>query len=288
MNIRTKNGETSLLKSFIYRSSVSFGTFLCRHRRNSFVSKIINQITLLLRAAGNLNFDIRTNGEERALKSIASIQPMTVFDVGANVGEWAKLAGVKFPGCTVHAFEIVPNTYQKLKAFTSEDKNIIINDVGLSDIRAQITIHVSNQASSIATANKISSMQFHRDFYDAQVLCQAITGLEYLEMKSIKKIDLLKIDVEGMELKVLSGFGNALADVRVIQFEYGIFNISSRALLIDFFELLGKFDFVIGKIYPNFVEFFEYHFSYEDFGGHNYIAVKKSDKELIKMLSTGP
>ena len=88
-----------------------------------------------------------------------------------------------------------------------------------------------------------------------------------------------------MDLRVLKGFGECLRSVRVIQFEYGVFNISSRDLLIDFFVLLREYGFAIGKIFPNFVDFFDYHFSLEDFGGHNYIAVKESEKNLISILN---
>lgn len=88
-----------------------------------------------------------------------------------------------------------------------------------------------------------------------------------------------------MDLLVLKGFGDRLNDIRVIQFEYGVFNIQSRALLIDFFNLLNIYGFMIGKIYPNYVDFFEYHYSREDFGGNNYLAVKKSEIKIIKQLS---
>lgn len=146
-------------------------------------------------------------------------------------------------------------------------------------------MHLSNTASSAATANKIEGMSFHEEFYDSEVLCEVTTGLNYMKSRNLDGIDLLKIDVEGMDLKVLKGFGERLRDIRAIQFEYGVFNIASRDLLIDFFNLLKGYDFEIGKIYPRHVEFFEYHFSREDFGGHNYLAVKKSEKDLIHLLS---
>ena len=42
----------------------------------------------------------------------------------------------------------------------------------------------------------------------------------------------------------------------------------------------------MGKIYPKYVDFFDYNFTKEDFRGSNYIAVKKSEVEFIKALAT--
>ena len=43
-------------------------------------------------------------------------------------------------------------------------------------------------------------------------------------------IDLVKIDVEGYELKVLKGFYELLAEVKLIQFEFGSAHIDSEGL----------------------------------------------------------
>ena len=82
------------------------------------------------------------------------------------------------------------------------------------------------------------------------------------------------------------GFSEKLRSIKIIQFEYGIFNIASRDLLLDFFTVLSSEGFIIGKVYPSYVDFFDYHFSREDFGGNNYIAIQKSETELISLLSS--
>jgi hypothetical protein len=41
----------------------------------------------------------------------------------------------------------------------------------------------------------------------------------------------------------------------------------------------------VGKIFPKKVEFRKYNFIYEDFIGPNFIAVKKSETDLIASLS---
>ena len=178
------------------------------------------------------------------------------------------------PGSAVHCFEIVPSTSEILKRNVGGDLNTIVNSIGLSDEPGTVTISYSSSDSTTATANAIDGMKFHETYYDRQYTCDVTTGRQYLQDNDIKQIDFLKIDVEGMDLKVRKGFGASLDRVRAMQFEYGVFNISSRDLLVDFFGLLTSHGFIIGKIFPRHVDFFDYHFNREDFGGHNYVAVK--------------
>ena len=105
-----------------------------------------------------------------------------------------------------------------------------------------------------------------------------------MKTMGIQAIDFLKIDVEGMEHMVLKGSRERLKGVRCIQFEYGVFNITSRFLLRDFFTFLEPLGFTIGKIYPDHVEFFDYHFVRENFMGNNSLAVQKGDRELVALL----
>jgi hypothetical protein len=49
--------------------------------------------------------------------------------------------------------------------------------------------------------------------------------------------------------------------------------------------LLNDLGYVVGKLYPNHVEFKDYALDDENFFGPNYIAVKSSEKEIISLLS---
>jgi FkbM family methyltransferase len=189
-----------------------------------------------------------------------------------------------FPKATFHSFEIVPATFQMLLEITKSDPRIIPQNVGLSDQIGKISISYSSLDSTTATGQKIDEMRYHEDWYDQSIECEVTTGREYLSQSKLGPVYLLKIDVEGMDFKVLKGFGDALNGVKAIQFEYGVFNISSSDLLVDFCALLNSHDFIVGQIYPKFVDFFDYHFSREDFKGHNYIAVKRDDHSLIAKL----
>lgn len=274
-----------MFKRLIFATGAKFARFVCRKRPNKVAENGLTYLREFLRKADNLNWDFDTNGERRVLEKVAMINPSCVFDVGANDGEWSTMARQYFEKAELHAFEIVPQTYKNLNKMLADDDLTQINCFGLSDSDGNIEISYTSRDSTVATANKITGMKLHEDFYDSQVVCEVKRGDTYMDDNGIESVDFLKIDTEGSDLSVIRGFGEKLSFVRVIQFEYGIFNIASRDLLIDFFHVLTAQDFLIGKVYPCYVDFFEYHFSREDFGGHNYVAVKKSEVELIRSLA---
>src|SRR5437867_464786 len=78
--------------------------------------------------------------------------------------------------------------------------------------------------------------------------------------QGIDRVDLLKMDVEGAEHLVLAGLAQTLGArrVRFVQFEYGRVNILTKFLLHDFYELFRRYGYVVGKIFPDFVDFRAY------------------------------
>lgn len=227
---------------------------------------------------------METNGEIGVLKILSAFSPKCIFDVGANIGEWSRLVSTMNRGCKIHAFELVPQTYEILLKNAKDLNNVITNNFGLSNGAGTISVNLGPD-SGMATAFKIEGMKFHDEYYKEKVTCYVRTAAEYIQEKKIDLIDFVKVDVEGMDLRVIKGFGNKLANVRAIQFEYGIFNISSHDLLSDFCIYLNSNGFIVGKIFPRCVQFFDYHFDMENFHGSNFIAIRKDEKEMIEKLS---
>ncbi|HLP77151.1 MAG TPA: FkbM family methyltransferase [Candidatus Paceibacterota bacterium] len=268
--------------------------FVSRHRRSLPVKLLGQTAYLFWRAYENRSFDMQSNGEEWCVKKIATLKPRCIFDVGANVGDWVELCKAEAPDATIHAFEIAPDTFKKLKQRVGESSKLHLNPFGLSDREAEIELYFPEASDYRATAykeNLTAAFEAPGESTPAvrTVKAQVLPGDDYARKNGIQEIDFLKIDVEGMEKSVLSGFKDMFSrrQIRAVQFEYNTTNIVSGFLLRDAYELLGEFGYRVGKLYPNYVDFRDYHYRHEDFGGPNMIAVRSDDRELLKVLAGG-
>lgn len=255
---------------------------MARRRRNPLIRKVAGVCRRYLGWYGNLSYDLLTNGESFVLETLARFNPRVIFDVGANVGDWSIEAKTRCPTATIHAFEISPPTYETLTASTCNLPDVHCRNVGLSDAATQIRIRHYDSLPTLTT-----STDYPHPFAFTELTAQVITGDDYAAEHQIEQIDLLKIDVEGMEESVLRGFNRMLSRgaIDLVQFEYGRVNIVNRYLLRDFYTFFREHGYVVGKVFPNYVDFRDYDLSDEDFMGPNYLACRENKVEYLQALS---
>lgn len=267
-----------------------FGELFARFRGNAWAGRLDAALLALHKGYENLDYNMHSNGELSVLRRLARTGSInTVFDVGANRGDWSDLVTSLYGSARIHAFEIVPETFAHLKARFENNGNMILNDVGLADTDETLTVYFSPERHWIATCVAGFSETFH--LYRPEPLkVSATTGDRYCELREIDHIDLLKIDVEGLEPRVLKGFESMLraGRINVVQFEYGYINIDTHFLLKDYYHYLSQFNMQIGKIYPNHVDFRPYRHVDENFYGPNYMAVRADRSDLLCALRGTP
>lgn len=234
----------------------------------------------------NHNYKFEENGEPAVLQRLQKTTSIkTIFDVGANIGDWTLAVSTMFPQAQVFTFEISPRVFKQLAANTTGLTNVRILNTGLSDREGEIYLNFVSGNSALSSCLDSFSEEFHRQ-ESTKERCVVTTGDLFCSQNSISQIDFLKIDVEGLEPNVLRGFGNLLERkaIRIIQFEYGYTSLSSRFLLKDFYEFFARYEMTVGKIYPNGVDFSEYNYFKEDFIGPNFLAVRSDEKNIIENL----
>ncbi len=231
------------------------------------------------------SYNFEKNGERHVLDLLSDEPIQTVFDVGANVGSWTKIALARFPGANLHCFELSEDTFATLSGAITDDR-AQLNNLGLSNAAGEITYKDYGQNSGLNTI--IEEVDFHdgRVPYEEKT-GRLSTGDQYCAEHGIDQIDILKIDVEGAEHLVLEGFDNLLSRqrIRVIQFEYGYAHGDARFLMKDFFALFRRHGYVVGPLKPTGVLFGEFHYGWNDFkSGPNYMAVVETETGLIEKL----
>ncbi len=126
----------------------------------------------------------------------------TVFDVGANTGIYALMAGVDDRRRQVFGFEAVPKIAEYCET------NVIINQLhGVHVVRGAVTDYDGETKLYVPAGAIPLSASTLRGFRPAaSVLSVAAVTLDsFVADNNISKVDLLKIDTEGTEHRVLQG-----------------------------------------------------------------------------------
>jgi FkbM family methyltransferase len=198
-----------------------------------------------------------------------------IIDVGANVGDWSILAGGLHPNARIYSFEIAQPTFHVLSERIRQNERITALNLGLSDQAGLITIQYIPQHSGASTGLGVEFEYDGNNLKTEKLEARVTTGDLFLQDSGIREVDFLKVDVEGMEGHVLRGFTEALRlqRIKVIQFEYGLWNIVSKFLLRDYHHFFKDFGYMVGKLYPRYVDFSPYMFNRENLIGSNYVAI---------------
>lgn len=259
------------------------GRWVARHRHDWLVRRVAGLSRHILDWHANLNYELDSNGEAQVLRRLAPFEPRVIVDGGANVGDWSLAAHTLCAQAQLHAFEISPPTFQTLKTRLSGRERVRLHNLGLSDEPGEVTLHHYANAPALSTVT-----DYPHPFESQPLAARVVRGDDFLGDLGVSHIDLLKIDVEGMEERVLRGFERLLRSraVDLVQFEYGRVNILNHFLLADFHAFFKQRGYRVGKLYPDGVEWREYDLADEDFRGPNYLACRADRADLLQALST--
>lgn len=194
------------------------------------------------------------SGEENALRyANAKFKQLhagkvIVFDVGANIGQFAKMAAHEISCAKViHSFEPSGKTFLALQEVIKVNKlenQVVACNIGFGSVEGNLTLYSSETSSTIASLyNQKNPLREFKDEYKEDVKIEAID--RFCTLNSINRIDYLKLDIEGHEYQALLGGVDMLSmgKISFIQFEFGECQIDSRTFFIDFYNLLhDKYD----------------------------------------------
>ena len=203
-----------------------------------------------------------------------------IFDVGSNKGQFSDLIVTGLQNFdipfTVHAFEPSRETFSILFEKFNSNKQVVLNNFGLGRESGIHELFYDNIGSGLASLSKRRLDHFNIRFEKSeQVKIQTLDI--YCDSQAIDQIDLLKIDVEGHELDVLSGCSEMLRKqkVKMISFEFGGGNIDTRIFFQDFWYFFQQYGPKIFRILPSghLLPISTYHENYEQFRTTNYLVL---------------
>jgi FkbM family methyltransferase len=237
--------------------------------------KVRNQCDGLIRNALSDGVKHENNGEA-LLATVVAPYSRFFIDVGANAGHWAAMflhgAGPEIAGL---CFEPSPSMLPTLRAALLRWPNVEVVEAAIGDQPAQLTLHAHRGSSEGSTLTESRDPN-----PDLDVVVPVTTLDVECESRGWSEVDMLKIDAEGFDFKVLRGAAGLIKArrIQVIQFEYGdrwAYAGDTLAAAIRFLRDSGYDIYLLkstGLHDPEYERFGE-HFSYS-----NYIAFASFSK----------
>jgi FkbM family methyltransferase len=225
--------------------------------------------------------DFVATGEDNFLRKVSAFWGTSpvVLDIGAYTGEYSNVVMKLAPQALLYAFEPSPRAFTQLEKHASKHGYRAIQ-AGCDDQARVATIYDIENGGD--TGSRVASVypEAITAFWQGKPIALTVNMIkldDFLREQRITSIQLVKIDTEGHELKVLDGLEATLSKdiIDVIQFEFTVMNVFSRTFCRDFFVRLPQYDFYrmlpcdlvpIGPYSPIFCEIFGY---------QNIVAIRK-------------
>lgn len=185
----------------------------------------------------NQQYDSQT---KQIIRKVCNANSNTV-DVGTHTGDILDVLLQQSPNGTHYGFEPLPVFYQALRTKYQQQKNIVLYDLALSDANGNSSF---NHVTSNPSYSGIKKRTYDRTKETDETIEVKTARLDDVLLQQNKKIDFMKIDVEGAELGVLKGATALIKrDRPVIIFECGLGGTdvydTTPAELFTFFAELG-------------------------------------------------
>lgn len=174
--------------------------------------KYLDRFQMIVRADEEVGREIYYGGVHESAETAflrSRVESTSICcDIGANVGYYSLLFASLAREGTVHSFEPVPLNFYVLctNRLLNHFSNLIANPCAVGDANGTVGFVVSRDSAFSSLVNTgIKPM--------AMEISVPITRLDaYCEANGVSRIDVLKVDVEGAEGRVLAGAARLFGD----------------------------------------------------------------------------
>lgn len=200
--------------------------------------------------------DFATRPAERRLQLMRHYGINLVFDVGANVGQYAQdLRRMGYNGRIV-SFEPLSAAYKQLRTVAADDSNWECAQVALGDFdgASEINVAANSQSSSL-----LSMLPEHehaapesRYIGKEEIVVSRLETILDAFMKEEEKL-FLKIDAQGYEKRILDGADAVMNHITGVQVEASLVQLYDGEMVLDeMVRFMHQHGFTLMSIEPGF------------------------------------
>jgi FkbM family methyltransferase len=163
-----------------------------------------------------------------------------IIDLGGNEGYYALAMKKNNPKAKIVSIEPITETFKLLKKNIQSNnlKNVILINKAITSRTGKITFEIVPEVSAISSADiYLQGREWLDEKRIKKITVDSITLENLCKRLNIKKIDLLKLDVEGAELEILKSSRKILMNTKKVVIEYH--NTKLKNKCINILQKLG-------------------------------------------------
>ena len=139
-----------------------------------------------------------------------------IFDAGANIGFVTYQFLKRFPEAEIYAFEPNPAVFSQLESSYENDIHVHCHQQGVADVSGSLEFNLNANSGTSSFLNPTTYHQSHQARRKLEPIVVPITTIDEFSAKEmIDHIDILKLDIEGYELKALVGADKLLNEQKI-------------------------------------------------------------------------
>ncbi len=198
-----------------------------------------------------LRFGVAASSEHENI--LRQLNPDQIVDIGANKGQFALAAQKECPNAQLICFEPLPAPAAKFKSVFEEKKSKVrLFVTAIGEEKSSSKIHVSNRddSSSLLAITKLQTKVYPGTDEAYTINVDIAPMSDFSQFFSEEGNNLLKIDVQGYELKVLKGCQSLLKRFKNVYVELSFVELyEGQAMAYEVIEWLSKRDFKLCGTY---------------------------------------
>jgi len=170
------------------------------------------------------------HSKEADILSLLPTAPKTIVDIGANRGKWTQgFLDLLGNDASFHLFEPTPTLYQHLKMHFSAYPNVHLYDIAVSDAIGTATFNIA-ESDDLSSLEQFNSNEFTGNPRTKRIEVTTDTlDHIYTHLLNGIEIDLLKIDTQGHEEKIITAAEEALQHTKALLVEWNIVQLYETA-----------------------------------------------------------
>lgn len=202
-----------------------------KHKIKLFINRILKKSGYQISRVGNPE----VNGKNifNWLDSILNIK--TIIDIGANDGEFGHFLFKYFGAQKIYAFEPLPFCVPLVEKCYKNSSHLNLYNIALSNYEGEEILYQNSYppASSLLRVSKISKTEFPQTNGEKPIKTKVKTLDSILGNIKLEKDILIKIDVQGVEDKVIKGGEKIFAQANAVLIEMSFVTIYEKQPIFD-------------------------------------------------------